>query len=82
MVNMNYFKHNLFLKSESLEKSNEVSMKKGVPVSLIQVQPPEVFYKTVFLKVSQNSHTCARVSFLMKLQAEACREDSGTGVLL
>ena len=55
-------------------------MKKGVPVSLIQVQPPEVFYKTVFLKVSQNSHTCARVSFLMKLQAEACREDSGTGV--
>ena len=35
-------------------------------------QPPEVFYvKKVFLEISQNSqeNTCARVCFLIKLQA-------------
>ena len=39
-----------------------------------QKQPPEVFYKKVFLKISQNSqgNTCARFSFLRKLQASAC----------
>ena len=39
-----------------------------------QKQPPKVFYKKVFLKFSQNSqeNTCARASFLMKLQASAC----------
>ena len=37
----------------------------------VQKQAPEVFYKKVFLKVSQNSqeNTCARISFLIKLQA-------------
>ena len=37
-----------------------------------QKQPPEVFFKKkVFLEISQNSkeNTCARVSFLIKLQA-------------
>ena len=37
-----------------------------------QKQPPEVFYKIkVFLEISQNPHedTCARASFLIKLQA-------------
>ena len=31
---------------------------------------PEMFYKKVFFEISQNSHenTCARVSFLIKLQ--------------
>ena len=35
----------------------------------------EVFYKKVFLKISQNSHenTCARVSFLIKLQVFSCK---------
>ena len=35
---------------------------------------PEVFYKKVFLKISQNSQesTSARVSFLIKLQAKGC----------
>ena len=35
---------------------------------------PEVFCKKVFLEISQNSeeNNCARVSFLIKLQAEAC----------
>ena len=34
-------------------------------------QPPEVFCKKVFSEISQNSpgNTCARASFLMKLQA-------------
>ena len=34
---------------------------------------PEVFFKKVFLEISQNSQesTCVRVSFLIKLQAEA-----------
>ena len=34
-------------------------------------QPPEVFYKKVFLKLSQNSHenVCVGVSVLIKLQA-------------
>ena len=34
----------------------------------------EVFCKKVFLKISQNlqENTCARVSFLIKLQVEAC----------
>ena len=44
-------------------------------LSVSQKQPPEVFYiKKVFLKISQNSqeNTCARVSFLIKLQASAC----------
>ena len=38
----------------------------------LQKQPPKVFYKKkVFLEISQNSqeNTCARVSFLIKLQA-------------
>ena len=44
-------------------------------------QSPEV------LEISQNTqeNTCARVSFLIKLQAEACnviKKDSGTGVFL
>ena len=48
----------------------------------------EVFCKKVFLKIPQNSqeNTCARVSFLMKLQASGLqlyeKRDSGTGVLL
>ena len=39
---------------------------------LLQKQPPEVFCKKpMFLEISQNSqeNTCARVSFLIKLQA-------------
>ena len=41
-----------------------------------QKQPLEVFYKKSVLKISQNSQetTCARVSFLIKLQAKACYE--------
>ena len=38
----------------------------------VQKQPPEEFYgKKLFLKISQNSqeNTCARVSFVIKLQA-------------
>ena len=40
----------------------------------VQKQPQEVFYKKVFLKIPQNSqeNTCARVSLIMKLQAQAC----------
>ena len=52
-------------------------------------QPLEVFCKKkVFLKISQNSqkNINARVSFLIKLQAEVCnlilKKDSGTGVFL
>ena len=39
-------------------------------VLCVQKQPQEVFYKKVFLKISQNSqeNTCAGVSFLIKLQ--------------
>ena len=35
-----------------------------------QKQPPEVFYKKVFLQISQNSHktTCVRISFSIKWQ--------------
>ena len=38
--------------------------------------------KKLFLKFSQNpqENNCARVSFLIKLQAEACKKDSVTGV--
>ena len=37
----------------------------------LKKQPPEVFCQKVFLKISQNSqeNTCARVFFLIKLQA-------------
>ena len=40
----------------------------------IQKQPPKVLYKKMFYKISQNSqeNTCARVSFLIKLQTESC----------
>ena len=44
--------------------------------------------KKVFSEMSQNSqeNTCARVSFLVKLQAQACnfieKRDSGTDVFL
>ena len=47
-----------------------------------------VLWKKVFLKLSKNSqeNTCARVSFLIKLQASGLRlywkRDSGTGVFL
>ena len=37
----------------------------------IKKQPPEVFCKKVFLKISQNSqeNTCAKASFLIMLKA-------------
>ena len=37
----------------------------------MQKQPPEVLYAKVVLEISQNSqeNTCARTSFLIKLQA-------------
>ena len=47
-------------------------MRPLVPAYKAQKQPPEVFYKKkVFLEISQNSqeNTCARFSFLIKLQA-------------
>ena len=53
-----------------------------------QKQPPEVFYKKMFWKNSQNSEgkTCATVSFLIKFQASGLqlnwKRDSDTGVLL
>ena len=46
-----------------------------------QNQPPEVFCKKkVLLETSQNSqeNTCARASFLIKLQAEACKISKNT----
>ena len=40
--------------------------------------------KNVFLKLSQNSleNTCARVLFLIKLQATLLKKESSTGVFL
>ena len=55
------FKHSTFIAQELEE--------------IGQKQPPEVFYnKRLFLELSQNSqeNTCARVSFLIKLQVKAC----------
>ena len=51
--------------------------------SLIQKQPPEVFFKKLFLKISQNlqENRSVRASFLMTLQVIKKR-DSGTDVLL
>ena len=54
--------------------------------STLQMQPAEVFYKKMFLKISQNSrqNTCARASLLIKLQT--CnfikKRNSGTSVFL
>ena len=41
---------------------------------VVQKQPPETFYKKVFLKISQDKqgNTCARVSILIEVQALAC----------
>ena len=46
-------------------------MRKYTPEYKKKKQPPEVFYKKVFLKIPQNlqENISARVSFLMKLQA-------------
>ena len=43
-------------------------------LTLFRSSRPEVFCKKVFLKISQNSqeNICARVSFFIRLQAEAC----------
>ena len=52
---------------------------KGYAPQKIQACPKssraEVSGKKVFLNISQNSqeNTCARVSFLLKVQAEACK---------
>ena len=50
------------------------SERETIQVLLTQKQPSEVFYKKMFLKISQNSQesTCALVSFLTKLLAKAC----------
>ena len=50
---------------------------------LIKKKPQVVFYKKGALKNLQNSqeNTCARASFLIKLQP-AIKRDSGTGVFL
>ena len=51
-----------------------------------QKQRPEVFCeRKVFLEISQNlqENTCARVSFLIKLQAcKFIKKETGTGVFL
>ena len=43
----------------------------GISYGYGQKQPPELLYKKAFLEISQNSleNICARVSFLIKLQA-------------
>ena len=54
---------------------SSVGILKPVKVMMnVKSSRPEVSIKKVFLKFLQNSqeNTCARVSFLIKLQAEAC----------
>ena len=54
---------------------SSVGILKPVKVMMnVKSSRPEVSIKKVFLKTLQNSqeNTCARVSFLIKLQAEAC----------
>ena len=51
---------------------NTIEKDSGITPTVIQTQPPEVFYgKSCFLKIPQNSqeNTYVRVSFLIKLQA-------------
>ena len=51
-------------------KSNEIKLSGKFMVMWKEGPPPVVFSKKVFLEISQNSQekTCARVSFLIKLQ--------------
>ena len=47
-------------------------------VIIIRSSRPDVFCKKVFLEISQNSqkNTCARVSFLIKLQASGISKNT------
>ena len=53
----------------------EITQAKKIKINwnICRSSRPEVFYKKVFLKISQNSqeNTCTRASFLIKLQAPA-----------
>ena len=53
---------------KNLEKT--CSINPFYAINLLRSSHPEVFYKKVFLEISQNSqkNTCARVFFLIKLQ--------------
>ena len=55
--------------SSEFSKSFKVVIFKSTWV--FQKQPPGVFFKKLFLEISQNSqqNTCAKVSSLIKLQA-------------
>ena len=58
-------------------KKKHHTMKFSISLSFYfsQKQSPEVFCKKVSIKISQYSqeNTCARVSFLLKLQASDCK---------
>ena len=67
---------------EETSKTDNVVDKSDTPEAVVQ----RCSVKKVFLEISQNSqeNTCARVSFLIKLQASDLqlhqKRDSGTGV--
>ena len=78
------------LKINLLQTSNLTRLKKNriIYFRWLEVVVQKFSVKEVFLEISQNSqeNTCARVSFLIKMQALSLqlylKRDSGTGVFL
>ena len=71
--------------SDSLSKNSFQFKCMPIILSKLNRQVPGEFYKKkIFLKISQNSreNTCARISFLIKLQASGLtyKRESGTDV--
>ena len=58
----------------SMKCVNLKMWKKRKLLMVVKKRPPKVFYKKVFLKISQNSqeNTCVGVSVLVKFRASSC----------
>ena len=72
------------LANQTVDKNGRILLIEAIVDDVREAAPSGVLCKKVFLEISQNSdeNACARVSFLIKLQATLLKRNSGTGVFL
>ena len=72
------------LANQAVDKNGRILVTEAILDDVTEAAPGSVLWKKVFLEISQNSeeNACARVSFLIKLQATLLKRNSGTGVFL
>ena len=72
------------LANQTVNKNGRILLIEVIVDDVTEAAPSGAICKNVFLEFSQNSeeNACARVSFLIKLQATFLKRNSGTGVFL